>query len=73
MRRYLRSMSVIVVLVVMGGLGPMWGRLESKIESRVGSVETRLGRLEARLTDNLMALNRDIGERTGASHTHTSG
>ena len=25
------------------------------------------------LTDNLLALNRDIGELSGASHTHTSG
>ena len=57
----------------MGGLGAMWWRLESKIESRGGSVETRIGRFEALLTDNLIALNRDIGELTGAWHTHTSG
>ena len=60
-------------LVVMGELGTMWGRLESKIESRGGSVETWIDHLDARLTDNLMALNRDIGKLTGASHTHTSG
>ena len=71
---------LVPFLVVMGGLGTMWWRLDSKIESRVGSVETRIGgietrigRLEALLTDNLIALNRDIGELKGASHTHTSG
>ena len=54
----------------------MWWRLDSKIESRVGGVETRIGgietrigHLEALLTDNLIALNRDIGELKGASHT----
>ena len=54
---------LVPFLVVMGGLGTMWWRLDSKIESRVGSVETRIGgietrigRLEALLTDNLIAL-----------------
>ena len=51
-------------IAVLGVLAAMWWRLDSKIE-------TRLGRLEALLTDNLIALNRDIGELKGASHTHT--
>ena len=58
-------------IAILGVLGAMWWRLDSKIESRVGSVEARIGRLEALLTDNLIALNRDIGELKGAAHTHT--
>lgn len=50
-------------LAVLGVLVAMWWRLDSKIE-------TRIGRLEALLTENLIALNREIGELKGASHTH---
>lgn len=59
-------------IAILGALGAMWWQLDSKIESLTGSVETRVGRLEALLTDNLIALNRDIGKLKGASHTHTS-
>ena len=55
---------IVPFSAVLGGAVAMWGRLDSKIE-------TRVVRLEALLTDNLMALNRDIGELKGASHTHT--
>ena len=43
----------------------MWWRLDSKIE-------TRIGRLEKLLTDNLIVLNRDIGELKGHAHTHVT-
>ena len=43
----------------------MWWRLDSKIE-------TRIGRLEKLLTDNLIVLNRDIGELKGQTHTHVT-
>jgi hypothetical protein len=55
---------IVPFIAVLGVLVAMWWRLDSKIE-------TRIGRLEALLTDNLIALNRDIGELKGASHTHT--
>jgi hypothetical protein len=55
---------IVPFIAVLGVLVAMWWRLDSKIE-------TRLGRLEALLTDNLIALNRAIGELKGASHTHT--
>ena len=58
-------------VATLGALGAMWWQLDSKIESLTGSVEARIGRLEALLTDNLIALNRDIDELKGASHTHT--
>lgn len=62
-------------IALFGLVVAMWWRLDSKIEHRVGSLETkleaRIGRLEALLTDNLIALNRDIGALKGASHTHT--
>ena len=40
----------------------------ARLDSRI---ETRIGRLEALLTEHLIALNRDIGELKGASQTHT--
>ncbi len=55
---------IVPFLAVLGVLVAMWWRLDSKIE-------TRLGRLEALLTDNFIALNRDIGDLRGSSHTHT--
>ena len=55
---------LVPFIAVLGVLVAMWWRLDSKIE-------TRIGRLEALLTDNLIALNRDIGELKGTSHTHT--
>ena len=47
-------------LAVLGALGTMWWQLSSRIDT-----------LNKLLTDNLIALNRDIGELKGASHTHT--
>ena len=55
---------------VLGVLIAIWWQLDSKIEARIGSVEARIGRLETLLTDNLIALNRDIGELKGAAHSH---
>ena len=58
-------------VAILGVLIAIWWQLDSKIEARIGGVEARIGRLETLLTDNLIALNRDIGELKGASHTHT--
>ena len=58
-------------VAVLGVLIAIWWQLDSKIEARVGGVEARIGRLETLLTDNLIALNRDIGELKGAAHSHT--
>lgn len=55
---------IVPFIAVLGVLAAMWWRLDSKIE-------TRIGRLEALLTDNLIALNRNIGELKGTAHTHT--
>ena len=52
-------------IAILGLIVAMWWQLDSKIENRVGRVETLL-------TDNLIALNRDIGELKGAAHTHTT-
>ena len=48
-------------IAVLGALGTMWWQLSSRIDA-----------LNKLLTDNLIALNRDIGELKGASHTHTT-
>ena len=66
-------------VVVLGGLGAMWWRLNSRIDT----LDTKIGQIDAKfdakfdalnklLTDNLLAPNRDIGELKGASHIHTS-
>ena len=59
-------------LVVLGGLGTMWWRLNSRIDTLDAKFDAKFDALNKLLTDNLLALNRDIGELTGASHTHTS-
>ena len=58
--------------------GGMWWQLDNKItvldskfERRFEQVNARFNRLEALLTENLIALNRDIGKLAGASHIHT--
>ena len=62
-------------LAILGVVVAMWWQLDHKIETRIGSLETRLeariGSLETLLTENLIALNRDIGELKAVSHAHT--
>ncbi len=62
---HLREIVAIVLALVLniGTITAMWWQLDSKIE-------TRIGRLEALLTNNLIVLNRDLGELKGASHSH---
>lgn len=61
----------------------MWWQLDRKIEYEISALDTKLEReistldrkidqLNTLLTNNLIALNRDIGELQGASHTHPS-
>ena len=61
----------------------MWWRLNSRIDTLDAKFATKFATLGAKfdakfdalntlLTDNLLALNRDIGELKGAAHTHTS-
>ena len=69
-------------LAVLAALGAMWWRLNSRIDTLDAKVDAKFATLDAKfdakfdalnklLTDNLLALNRDIGELKGASHTHT--
>ncbi len=57
----------------------MWYQLDSKIETRIGGLdtkfETKFERIDTKfdalnklLTDNLIAINRDIGELKGQAH-----
>ncbi len=55
--------NVIAFAALLAAVVAMWWQLDSKIENRMGRVETLL-------TDNLIALNRDIGELKGQAHTH---
>ena len=65
-------------LAVLVALGAMWWRLNSRIDTldaKIGQIDakfdTKFDALNKLLTDNLLALNREIGELKGASHTHT--
>ncbi len=65
-------------IAVLGALGAMWWRLNSRIDTldaKIGQIDAKFDAkfdaLNKLLTDNLLALNRDIGELRGASHTHT--
>ena len=49
----------------------MWYQLDSKIERKIDTLNVRFNRVESLLTDNLIKLNRDIGELAGRAHTHT--
>lgn len=70
---------LVPFLVVLGGLGTMWWRLNSRIDTLDGRIDGLNAKFDAKfdaldklLTDNLIALNRDIGELKGAAHTHTT-
>ena len=58
-------------LAVLAALGAMWWRLNSRIDTLDAKFDAKFDALNKLLTDNLLALNRDIGELKGASHTHT--
>ena len=61
----------------------MWWQLDRKIEYEIGALDSKLDRsirtldrkidqLDTLLTNNLIALNRDLGELQGASYAHPS-
>ena len=58
-------------LAVLGALGAMWWRLNSRIDTLDAKFDAKFDALNKLLTDNLLALNREIGELKGAAHTHT--
>jgi hypothetical protein len=56
--------------------------LDAKFDTKFATLDAKIGQIDAKfdakfdalnklLTDNLLALNRDIGELKGAAHTHT--
>jgi hypothetical protein len=57
-------------LAVLGALGAMWWRLNSRIDTLDAKFDAKFDALNKLLTDNLLALNRDIGELRGQAHTH---
>lgn len=46
--------------------------LDSKLEREISTLDRKIDQLNTLLTNNLIALNRDIGELQGASHNHPS-
>lgn len=56
--------------------------LDAKFDTKFATLDAKIGQIDAKfdakfdalnklLTDNLLALNREIGELKGAAHTHT--
>ena len=54
-----------------GTVMTVWWQLDNKIDREITALDAKVERLNSLLTDNLILLNRDIGELQGASHTHT--
>ena len=52
--------TVGLIVALFAFLGPMWWQVNSRIDT-----------MNKLLTDNLITLNRDIGELRGQAHTHT--
>ena len=46
--------------------------LDNKLDRAISTLDRKVDQLNTLLTNNLIALNRDIGELQGASHTHSS-
>ena len=58
-------------IAILGALGAMWWQLNSRIDTLDAKFDAKFDALNKLLTDNLLALNWEIGELKGASHTHT--
>ena len=56
---------LVPVIVVLGGIGTVWWRLNSRIDRLETKFDTKFDTLTKFLTDNLLALNREIGELKG--------
>ena len=46
--------------------------LDSKLDRAISTLDRKIDQLNTLLTNNLIALNRTVGELQGASHTHPS-
>lgn len=57
-----------LIIALFAFLGTMWWQ----VNSRMDTVNNRMDALNKLLTDNLIVLNRDIGELKGQAHTHTN-
>lgn len=56
-----------LIIALFAFLGTMWWQ----VNSRIDMVNNRMDTMQQLLTDNLIVLNRDIGELRGQAHTHT--
>ena len=55
-----------LIVALFAFLGTMWWQ----VNSRIDMVNSRMDTMQQLLTDNLIALNRDIGALQGQAHTH---
>ena len=73
--------TLVALIALVGGMATMWWQLDGKIgreihaldarlTSRIDSLDHKIDQLNILLTNNLIALNRDIGELQGQAHTH---
>ena len=56
---------IAAVIVVLGGIGTVWWRLNSRIDRLETKFDTKFDTLTKFLTENLIAINREIGELKG--------
>ena len=56
-----------LIIALFAFLGTMWWQ----VNSRIDMVNNRMDTMQQLLTDNLIVLNRDLGELRGQAHTHT--
>ena len=55
-----------LIVALFAFLGTMWWQ----VNSRIDMVNSRMDTMQQLLTDNLIVLNRDIGELKGQAHSH---
>ena len=56
-----------LIIALFAFLGTMWWQ----VNSRIDMVNNRMDTMQQLLTDNLIVLNRDLGELRGQARTHT--
>ena len=59
--------------MLIAALGAMWWQLDSKFTREIHALDNKIGQINRLLTENLIVLNREIGELRGMAHTHDVG
>ena len=60
----------VTLVAMLGVVITMWWQLDTKIDREIHALDTKIERMNILLTNNLIELNRTMGELKGQSHTH---